>query len=35
VVTRADLLDAAVRAIHSAFNLDAESEATVYGGTGR
>ncbi|GAB4098146.1 aspartate kinase [Sinomonas halotolerans] len=35
VVTRADLLDDAVRAIHSAFGLDAETEATVYGGTGR
>lgn len=35
VVTRADLLDSAVRAIHTAFNLDGESEATVYGGTGR
>jgi aspartate kinase len=35
VVTRADLLDDAVRAIHTAFNLDAETQATVYGGTGR
>ncbi|MDQ4490003.1 aspartate kinase [Sinomonas sp. ASV486] len=35
VVTRADLLDDAVRAIHSAFNLDSDAEATVYGGTGR
>jgi aspartate kinase len=35
VVTRADLLDAAVRAVHHAFDLDAEAEATVYGGTGR
>ncbi|WP_077491027.1 aspartate kinase [Sinomonas mesophila] len=35
VVTRADLLDDAVRAIHSAFDLDAETQATVYGGTGR
>ena len=35
VVTRADLLDEAVRAIHKAFDLDGEDEATVYGGTGR
>jgi aspartate kinase len=36
VVTRADALDDAVRAVHSAFDLDSESEeAVVYGGTGR
>lgn len=35
VVTNADLLDQAVRAVHSAFGLDAEEEAVVYGGTGR
>jgi aspartate kinase len=36
VVTRADLLDDAVRAVHSAFDLDsAEGEAIVYGGSGR
>ena len=35
VVTHADLLDDAVRAIHRAFDLDSEDEATVYGGTGR
>jgi aspartate kinase len=36
VVTRADRLDDAVRAIHTAFGLDsAEGEAVVYGGTGR
>ena len=36
VVTRADQLDAAVRAAHTAFDLDsAEGEAIVYGGTGR
>ena len=35
VVTHADLLDDAVRAIHKAFDLDSEDEATVYGGTGR
>lgn len=36
VVTRADQLDAAVRAVHTAFNLDSDGqEAVVYGGTGR
>ncbi|GAC1500265.1 MAG: aspartate kinase [Pseudarthrobacter sp.] len=35
VVTHAHLLDDAVRAIHKAFDLDTEDEATVYGGTGR
>ena len=35
VVTHADLLDDAVRAIHKAFDLDSEDEATVYSGTGR
>ncbi len=36
VVTRADQLDDAVRAVHTAFGLDAdEQEAVVYGGTGR
>jgi aspartate kinase len=35
VVTNADLLDDAVRAIHAAFDLDGEAQATVYGGTGR
>jgi aspartate kinase len=36
VVTRADRLDDAVRAIHTAFGLDsAAGEAVVYGGTGR
>ena len=35
VVTRADSLDDAVRAIHTAFELDGESEAAVYAGTGR
>lgn len=35
VVTRADSLDDAVRAIHTAFELDAEGEAAVYAGTGR
>lgn len=36
VVTRSDDVDVAVRAVHSAFGLDAEQiEAVVYGGTGR
>ena len=35
VVTAEDKLDDAVRAVHAAFGLDAEEEATVYGGTGR
>jgi aspartate kinase len=36
VVTRAEVLDDAVRAVHSAFGLDStEGEAVVYGGTGR
>ncbi|WP_062381685.1 aspartate kinase [Demequina pelophila] len=36
VVTRADHLDKAVRAVHTAFDLDStEGEAVVYGGTGR
>ncbi len=36
VVTRADSLDAAVRAVHTAFGLDStQGEAVVYGGSGR
>jgi aspartate kinase len=36
VVTRADEVNEAVRAVHSAFGLDSETdEAVVYGGTGR
>ncbi|GMA86621.1 aspartokinase [Angustibacter aerolatus] len=35
VVTRADDVDTAVRAVHTAFGLDTEGEAVVYGGTGR
>ena len=36
VVTREDALDDAVRAIHTAFDLDsADGEAVVYAGTGR
>ena len=34
-VMRADMLDEAVRAVHSAFGLDSADEAIVYGGTGR
>jgi aspartate kinase len=35
VVVRAEDVDRAVGAVHSAFDLDAEAEAVVYGGTGR
>ena len=35
VVTAADRLDEAVRAVHSAFGLDSQQDAAVYGGTGR
>jgi aspartate kinase len=36
VVTRADSLDDAVKAVHTAFDLDSDTDiATVYGGTGR
>src|SRR5690606_19268230 len=35
VVTRADQVADAVRAIHKAFGLDAQDEAVVYAGTGR
>ncbi|MFI9307917.1 aspartate kinase [Streptomyces triculaminicus] len=35
VVTRADDVNEAVRAVHTAFGLDTDSEAVVYGGTGR
>lgn len=35
VITDLSKLDEAVRAVHTAFGLDAEGEATVYGGTGR
>ena len=36
VITRADQLDDAVRAVHTAFELDStDGEAVVYGGTGR
>lgn len=35
VVTAADRLDEAVRAVHSAFGLDSQQDAAVYAGTGR
>lgn len=35
VVTREDSLDDAVRAVHTAFGLDGDTEAVVYAGTGR
>jgi aspartate kinase len=35
VIVSADEVDAAVRAAHTAFDLDADSDATVYAGTGR
>ncbi|HLK41908.1 MAG TPA: aspartate kinase [Thermoleophilia bacterium] len=35
VVCRSDAVKSAVQAIHSAFDLDADGEAVVYGGTGR
>jgi aspartate kinase len=35
VVTSTDVADVAVRALHTAFGLDAHGEAVVYGGTGR
>ena len=35
IVTRAELATPAVQALHTAFGLDADGEAVVYGGTGR
>lgn len=35
VVTHVDLMEKAVSALHTAFGLDSDSEATVYAGTGR
>lgn len=35
VVTRADVMQKAVTALHTAFGLDADTEAIVYAGTGR
>ena len=35
VVTRAESAPAAVQAVHTAFGLDADGEAVIYGGTGR
>ena len=35
VITRADTINDAVRVVHTAFELDADEEAVVHGGTGR
>ena len=35
VVTRADMVNDALRVVHKAFDLDADEEAIVHGGTGR
>ena len=35
VVTRVDDAQRAVQALHTAFGLDADGEAVVYGGSGR
>jgi aspartate kinase len=35
VIMRADILADAVRAVHRAFGLDGDADATVYAGTGR
>jgi aspartate kinase len=35
VVTRADSIEDAVRAVHTAFDLDGDAVAVVYAGTGR
>ncbi|BDZ65668.1 hypothetical protein GCM10025877_26060 [Agromyces mangrovi Wang et al. 2018] len=35
VVTRADMVNEAARAVHTAFGLDSDIEAVVYAGTGR
>ncbi len=35
VITDQDKLPEAVRAVHTAFNLDSDNEAVVYGGSGR
>ena len=35
VVTRADTINEALRVVHTAFGLDADSDAQVHGGTGR
>ncbi len=35
VVTRADTINDALRVVHTAFDLDSDTEATVHGGTGR
>ena len=35
IVTRADLANTAVAALHTAFGIDSDGEAVVYAGTGR
>jgi aspartate kinase len=35
VITSLEQVDAAARAVHTAFELDGDSEAIVYAGTGR
>ncbi|MFT6973625.1 MAG: aspartate kinase, partial [Pontimonas sp.] len=35
VIMRSDILPDAVRAVHSAFGLDGDVDATIYAGTGR
>ena len=35
VVTRADMINQALRVVHAAFGLDSDDEAIVHGGTGR
>ncbi len=35
VITSLEQVDDAARAVHKAFDLDADTEATVYAGTGR
>lgn len=35
VITRADQLETAMKAVHTAFDLDSDTEAVVYAGTGR
>ena len=35
MIVDSDLLDKAVRAVHTAFGLDSEGQAVVYAGTGR
>jgi aspartate kinase len=35
VIMRANTLSSAVKAVHTAFGLDGDSDVTVYAGTGR